>query len=1157
MACDYDLIVEKPLHILNRPLKVNYKDFFVSLTKVLIHGGLGDLKGSLEYGVDAFKELGITESPENMAWALVSQSLMQSITSLTRDYKDLLSKELDEKAISELAERIEYILNTVEVNIDASFFQQPKNLKLLDDFKPTLMFWLTKLGMDEYQANSFHFRFKNQFVLALHEEWGKHPEEYRCISEQVETPFTKATLEERSWAKYNAKLQEDANNRVFAEAFGLKEVYIRLRAYYEEKIENENENEKKYKVVCDLHTEIEKWIKDFDKEDCVRIVSGGPGSGKSSFAKMLASDLAEKRALPVLFIPLHYFNLTEDLSSAIETFIRTKTYLRNNPLDPRDGEKRLLLIFDGLDELSMRGKAADETAQHFVDEVMRTLNFCNSETINWQALITGRELSVQANSSRLRKERQVLHTLPYHLTPDEIESYRGEKELLEVDQRESWWKLFGKAKGKSYDELPKQLDLKNLQPITREPLLNYLVALSYEGGEITFDKNISLNSVYYDLLKRVHDRQYEKRQHNGSKHLEFKDFLRVLEEISLAVWHGNGRTASTNYLIDQCKKSNLDKHLTDFSKDAESGVVRLLTAFYFREFGKDDTGDKTFEFTHKSFGEYLTARRIIRQVKLTSDEISRNLEHGEGGWLPEEALLKWIKICGPTAIDKYLIRFIIDEIKLEGNIKTVENWQSIFLELLSFAISKNSPMENAGLNSFSEMMKHSRNSEESLLVIHSACADRTQEVLKVNWGGNTNFGNWLKRIQNQRSGPNNTMVMQTIRFLDLGNINLDIADLYAAQLDGANLENSKLIMTNLSNANLKRANLETANLRNSRLFYARLEGANLKKALLEGANLMNADLSDSDLREARFSSHLFSTKTNSAVGSRRNNTNLNSATLKNANLENAILQSVSIIEANLEGANLKGANLKGANLKGANLEGANLEGANLEGANLEGANLEGANLEGANLEGANLEGANLEGANLEGANLEGANLEGANLEGANLEGANLEGANLEGANLEGANLEGANLEGANLEGANLEGANLEGANLEGANLEGANLEGANLEGANLEGANLEGANLEGANLEGANLEGANLEGANLEGANLEGANLEGANLEGANLEGANLEGANLEGANLEGANLEGANLEGANLEGANLEGANIKGTSLEKTNLEESSTSKQ
>ncbi|EIL9123369.1 pentapeptide repeat-containing protein [Salmonella enterica] len=127
--------------------------------------------------------------------------------------------------------------------------------------------------------------------------------------------------------------------------------------------------------------------------------------------------------------------------------------------------------------------------------------------------------------------------------------------------------------------------------------------------------------------------------------------------------------------------------------------------------------------------------------------------------------------------------------------------------------------------------------------------------------------------------------------------NLFDANLCGADLRGANLRDANLCGADLRGANLRDANLCGADLRGANLRDANLRGANLRGADLRGANLCGADLFDADLRGAD-------------------------------------LYGADLFDADLRGANLRDADLYGANLCGANLRGADLCGANLYGANL-------------------------------------------------------------------------------------------------------------------------------------------------------------------------------------------------------------------------------
>ena len=614
-----DLIIKKPVSKLNAALGIDYRSFFTSLGKLAVSGATLNVPSSIEHALDALKEIGIKKEAEQVAWVLISQALMQALTDLVEDYDDLFPEEddLGDKVLEDLAERVEYTLNAIEVSIDTSFFEKPHKLLFLEDFKSELVFWLKGLDWNDAQADAFHQRLKSRFVFALNEIWAKSPENYEILEQRLKTPFSKETLEQRNWIRYNASLQELANERVFNEAFSLKQVYIPLSAYYE-KERKEDDEEKVVRIATNLHEHINDWINHFDKDNALKIVSGGPGCGKSSFSKILVAEIAEKKETPVLFVPLHHFDPSKDLIQAVEDFISYDKFLTGNPLDPKTGPERLLIVFDGLDELSMQGHAAAEVAQSFVDEVIRSLDRFNSNgNLKRQVIITGRDLAVQSNKQRLRKPQQILHMLPYYLNEDERKDYEDKTKALAHDLRSDWWIKFGKAKGNSYTGIPKDLTKENLTPITREPLLNYLIALSYERKEIDFDSGTTLNIIYEDLLKAVYQRQWDTGgQHKGAKGLTEEEFFRILEEIALAIWHGNGRTATEKAIFKRCEDSHLTRYLEKFTEGAKKGVVRLLTAFYFREFGKESSGDRTFEFTHKSFGEYLTAKRIVRTVKI-------------------------------------------------------------------------------------------------------------------------------------------------------------------------------------------------------------------------------------------------------------------------------------------------------------------------------------------------------------------------------------------------------------------------------------------------------------------------------------------------------------------------------------------------------------
>jgi len=346
-----------------------------------------------------------------------------------------------------------------------------------------------------------------------------------------------------------------------------------------------------------------------------------------------------------------------------------------------------LIIFDGLDELSKQGRVGESIAKEFVSEIERNCHQYNTENPRLLILISGRELIIQSVSSDFRQLKQILHLLPYYINEGEYDEFEQNKKLIKTDQRNEWWKKFGELSNRDFSQgIPEYLKTDNLEEITAQPLLNYLVALSVIRGKINFTEDTNLNEIYYDLIKGVHERAYEKRQeHKSIKQLPLEHFIRVLEEIAVSAWHGGDvRTTTVGRIEKHIEINKLSKIFEIFQESAKSGITRLLTAFYFRQAGREVSGDKTFEFTHKSFGEYLTARRLVGLVK----EISR-LYHAQDdllslGKYDERQLLQiWCSVTRETPINSYLHDFIKDEIALE-QINAVKKWQETLCHLFSY-----------------------------------------------------------------------------------------------------------------------------------------------------------------------------------------------------------------------------------------------------------------------------------------------------------------------------------------------------------------------------------------------------------------------------------------------------------------------------------------
>uniref|UniRef100_UPI004056DEA0 pentapeptide repeat-containing protein n=1 Tax=Candidatus Electronema sp. TaxID=2698783 RepID=UPI004056DEA0 len=848
-----ELTVSKPVSVWNKSLSLEPKKFLQGISKAAIKGASLDWGGVGESAIDTLDALGLQKQPEEQAWLLISRSLAAVLAELVKNNRDLFRKHPEEAELETLSARFAEEMGKAEVTITTKFFEQPGELPLLEQLRSPLAAWLQGLGAKPAAAEQIACRLRHDFVFAIDETQHKAPQDYAELINYFDRPFTKATEEVRSWQLYAHWLQRQVSDRMFEEAFGVEKVYVPLRAYYEEKERDDEsspelapQRDKAKRIVVDLESEFRSWLDNFAAGSAVRFISGGPGSGKSTFAKIFAAKIAEENKIPCLYIPLHRFNATDDLITAMESHIRNNPFLNGNPLDAKTGKDSLLIIFDGLDELALQGKAASETANSFVDEVLRCINEGNNYGKHRQVIITGRTIAVQSVETKLRKHGQIIHVLPYFVAERERQQYHDPNKRLAEDQRQTWWQKYGKAAGKGYAGLPDDLAQQHLAEITAQPLLNYLVALSYDRKTITFSDETTLNQIYADLIKAVYCRQYEGggRVSACAGGLDEKDFVRVLEEIALAVWHGDGRTATVASIEAKCKESGIERYLEQFQEGAKAGVTRLLTAFYFRQSDRRQDGDPTFEFTHKSFGEYLTARRIVHLLLDIQDELQRNKRNPGKGWDEKEALKRWTATCAVTEMHYYLLGFINNEFRAMKQEELLA-LQAMVRGLLSYTINQGLPFPDEFKGEgFKEHLCLAMNAEKALLVVHFHIAELTEQVSRLELESTFDFGVWFRRV-------NGAMGCEDwLGYLDLSDYSLFGQNFFRANFAMSRLVGAELYYSILTDANLQGVQLEKACLGGANLDGANLAGANLKDADLRGANLRRANLKGANLEGA-------------------------------------------------------------------------------------------------------------------------------------------------------------------------------------------------------------------------------------------------------------------------------------------------------------------
>jgi len=820
----------------NASSSINEIGLFKSVVNILKEVGTQNYINATAETVNSIESLQIEKSNGNIAWTLINRAMIKTVI-------DLLLEKIqyfDEHDIEtyEIDKQFNDLLGNADYTIDDTFFNKPHEVQFVQDAKNIIIDFYKLFELEEFEIRNILERFNSYFTYALINEYRQNYTQYLTLKDIVKTPFSDIEKRNLEWSNYNKWIEKQINETIFDETFSLNQIYIPLKAYYKEKYKDKNDEYQH--IIVDIEKELTSWIKKKEQNNALKIVRGGPGFGKSSFFKMFSYTLSQN-GYKVLFIPLHRINIDGEMQDSVKKYLTNTELLSTDPFE----EDRLIIIFDGLDELTMQGKNISESAKLFVEEINRQLLSKNQEKCKLQIIISGRDVVIQQNESEFRKEKEIIRLLPYYINKYEKKSFKNltdKNKLIDLDQRDAWWNKYAKLKNKSYQTLPDELKNEELDDITSQPLLNYLIALSYDRGEVDFSKETNLNVVYKDLLVGVYDRKYDGDCiHKSVSKFEIDDFIIILEEIGYCTWIGDGRKTSVKKLNTHFEQTGLDTLLADFIKEAEKGIFSLLTSFYFKKSNPNSTGDETFEFTHKSFGEYLAAKKLVNEIKNIEKQYSLRIEdkRKKDGKSLEESLIDFTNLFGYKDIDKDLHKFIKNEIDLLNKEKTtsLKNIQKMLIEFINYAIDIYLPMEKTNFkNSFKESYNASVNAEKALLIFHSTIAEYTGIISKIDVDDNLAFGRWISKLNPQRKGGY-VFIYNFFNNLDFTNAIIEVKDLYSVNLENSNLSNTSLNRTNLEEANLHKANLHKANLHKANLNGANLEEANLHKANLEEANI--------------------------------------------------------------------------------------------------------------------------------------------------------------------------------------------------------------------------------------------------------------------------------------------------------------------------------
>jgi hypothetical protein len=843
-------------------LKIRWGDLGKTLTKVALNGlsaaiglttGLSGAISSLGGGVDAIK---LKDDPGYQAWQLFMLSFAWALDQLRQD-PDTDATEI-RAAFRLFVDKARATVNAETAIVPRSFLERPTTLPVYRVIRDELVDQRSIFRSKTVEtAESLRVRFDAAFERGVFEIWSRRRDVFQALGDALDAPGLVAAESRLQWETYRKRLVYDFEvSPVFGQEItkiSLSQLYVPLRGTWRnesseprvmgEGIEVHSEGDES-RVLIDLDSALDSWVSS-DTPDEMRLIGGGPGSGKSTALKALASRQAQSQVIRPLLVPLQHISLDGDLREQINQYFtgRSDNPFTHPPLERQSVEDGppLLLIFDGLDEIARPGVGADEIATVFVSKLNYLIGALKGDRLRKvRVVLSGRMASFQAVSKHLSIP-DFARIEVHGFAPMQGDSRHP---LAILDQRPFWWKQYAAIAGLDVATPPAFRDTR-LRDITREPLLCYLLVLSdfAIGNWEAAAKN--QNRIFEKLVNEVWERRWgegteiSKRQ-GSAKSLTKSDFNRLMETIALAAWlGGDTKVCSESGFEDALQLTQCKEPWENFRREGGADVSTLAMNFYLKATDKSLRG---FEFTHKSFGDYLAARAILRIAREVSDLVPRRTH---------VAIQDWIRASATGELSEEILRFMRDEMRMcadqgEG-VDLAERIKRAFEVIENSVLHDGFPIQVSDSLSWRSCETRQRNAEAMIwAVLHStfsavpASKPISDRRIRIEWPEKYRSAKALVLRMStplSRSAFGSCLVGVNFAGCDFFGCNLSYVNLAEADLRDCNFSACYLGGVIFRNADLRGARFIRANLSHSDFAGARLGGVVFNNSILSGSRV--------------------------------------------------------------------------------------------------------------------------------------------------------------------------------------------------------------------------------------------------------------------------------------------------------------------------------
>ena len=248
-----------------------------------------------------------TRSPDEVLWRRAFANALGDALRSARVHVQQTDEELAAAIEDELAEALDAMADFhVEQLIEPTTFSAYPPMR---ERFPAFVRRIDPAFAADEQSEHLRERLDTALKTGLYRVWEADAARFQPIADRLQGPIAEGFRRERQWQRHNDWIRSEFYGAdVFSfetlpQPVKLKDVYIRLRCVWHEEVADGRAPERsvvdidaerprtRRAHVAKLHEQMHAWLASRRAADAVRIVAGGPGSGKSSFARAFATEV--------------------------------------------------------------------------------------------------------------------------------------------------------------------------------------------------------------------------------------------------------------------------------------------------------------------------------------------------------------------------------------------------------------------------------------------------------------------------------------------------------------------------------------------------------------------------------------------------------------------------------------------------------------------------------------------------------------------------------------------------------------------------------------------------------------------------------------------------------------------------------------------------